>query len=1064
MTRAIAAMAGNHVAANLLMLLLVLGGLYAAGTLTQDIFPDMRPETVNVVVAYPGATPAEVEDAIVLPIELAVAEVDHVKRIRSSARESVGSVSLELVNENDVDIALEEVKNAVDRIRTFPEEAERPEIMRVSRRTEVMDVYVYGDTTERALLEIAESVRDDLIAFPEITAVQLSGHRPYEISIEIHEDDLRRYDLTLPEVAEIVREASLDLGGGTIRADSGDVLVRTTEKRYTGADYANVPVFRKPSGETVLLGEIGRVIDGFAPTDQRYLYDGWPAVLVQVYQVGQQKPGDIAARVSSYVDDRNRRLPTSVRLSVAVDWSERVNTNITLLSRNALTGAVLVFLLLALFLEIRLALWVTTGIGISFLGALFVMPAFDVSINLVSLFGFLIAIGIVVDDAIVVGENIHVRREKGARPLQAAVDGASGMARPVTFAVFTTMVAFASLLFVGGTIGRLVGDLPVVVCTVLLASLVESLFILPAHLAGGRTRPPARFWAMLEARRRAVDSAVVRSVAEPLRRLQLAAQTQRYVTVAVAVSLIMLCGGLVGGGFLRFSLFPSIEQDEVEANLSMNPGTSVGETGRMAEHILDVGLDLIEEYDARRVDGESDLVHSAVLVGGILDDDVENGEGSNLAQVTFILAPAGRRELSAVDFANEWRDRVTHLPGVDKIEFSAETADAGPDIEIELAHPDFDALTAATEGLKRVLASYAGVSQVVDSHTEGKRELRLRLRPEAGALGITETDLAVQVRSAFYGAEALRMTRGQSELKVMVRYPDAVRRTLSATDGIMLRTPDGREIPFREAAFVEEGRGFSEIVRTDRRRVISVSAMVDESLGNTNEILRGVTSGELRALLEQYQGLSYALEGETREEQDTVNELAVALGGGLLAIYGLLAVAFRSYVQPLIIMSAIPFGVVGALVGHVPFGLSISLLSLFGIVAMAGVVVNDSLVLLDCTNQLRAAGRGAFGAAAEAARRRFRPVVITSLTTFCGLMPIALEQSEPAQFLIPLAVSLAFGVLASTPITLVLVPSLYLIVEDLRLFLGFGGRRYAGADQHMDTAMTEGRQPTRRST
>ena len=492
MTRAVAAMAGNHVAANLLMLFLVLGGLYAAGTLRQDIFPDTRPERVNVVVEYPGATPAEVEDAIVLPIELAVAEVDHVRRIRSSARESLGSVSLELINESDVDVALEEVKNAVDRIRTFPEEAERPEIMRVSRRREAMSVYVYGETTERALLETAESVRDDLIAFPEITAVQLSGHRPYEISIEIHEDDLRRYDLTLPEVAEIVREASLDLGGGTIRAEGGDVLVRTTEKRYTGADYANVPVFRKPSGETVLLGEIGQVIDGFAPTDQRFLYDGWPAVLVQVYQIGQQKPGDIAGRVRDYVDDRNRRLPASVRLSVAVDWSELVNTNITLLSQNALTGAVLVFMLLALFLEIRLALWVTAGIGISFLGALFVMPAFDVSINLVSLFGFLIAIGIVVDDAIVVGENIYVQREGGAGPLQAAVDGASGMARPVTFAVLTTVAAFASLLFVGGAIGRLVGHLPVVVCTVLLASLVESLFILPAHLAGGRTRPTAR--------------------------------------------------------------------------------------------------------------------------------------------------------------------------------------------------------------------------------------------------------------------------------------------------------------------------------------------------------------------------------------------------------------------------------------------------------------------------------------------------------------------------------------------------------------------------------------------
>ena len=1046
MTRAVAAMAGNHVAANLLMLFLVLGGLYAAGQLKQEVFPDTRPEVVDVVVEYPGATPADVEDAIVLPIELAVAEVDYVRRIRSSARESVGTVSMELIDEGDVDVALEEVRSAVDRIRTFPEEAERPEILRLSRRSEVVSLYVYGDTTERALLEIAEGVRDDLVALPEITMVQLSGHRPYEISIEIPEDDLRRYDLTLPTVAELVREASLDLGGGTIRADGGDVLIRTTEKRYTGADYADVPVFRTPSGETVLLGEIAHVIDGFAPTDQRFVYDGWPAVLVQVYQVGQQKPGEIAAVVERYVDERNRQLPASVRLSIAIDWAEQLGASIALLSRNALAGAILVFILLALFLEIRLALWVTSGIAISFLGALSVMPALGVSINFVSLFGFLIAIGIVVDDAIVIGENIYVQRENGAGSLQAAVDGACGMARPVTFAVLTTVAAFASLLFVGGAMGRLGGDIPIVVGAVLLASLAESLFILPAHLAGSRGRSAARVWETLEAKRRGVDRVVARLIAAPFRRLQLAAQTQRYLTVAVALSLVMLCAGLVGGGFLRFSLFPSIEDDDVEVSLAMNPGASVDETSRAAQRIFDVGLDLMQEYEAGRVDGESDLRHSAILVGGTLEEEEDGDAGSHLAQVSFFLAPSGQRETSAFDFANDWRDRIPDMAGVDRIEFSAETNDVGADIEIELAHPDFRALTAAAEQLKQALASYAGVSQVVDSHTEGKRELKLRLRPEAGALGITETDLAVQVRSAFYGAEALRITRGRNELKVMVRYPDSVRRTLSAIDKVMLRTPDGREIPFREAAFVEEGRSFSEIVRTNRRRVITVSAMVDEDIGNASEILGELTGGELRSLMQRYPGLSYDLEGESREERETVDELVVALSGGLLAIYSLLAVAFRSYTQPLIIMSAIPFGIVGALFGHVPFGLPISLLSLFGIVAMAGVVVNDSLVLIDCTNRLRAAGRNAFDAAAQAAQRRFRPVVITSLTTFCGLMPIALDRSEPAQFLVPLAVSLAFGVLASTAVTLVLVPSLYLIVDDVRLLLGPGRPERAEAE------------------
>jgi multidrug efflux pump subunit AcrB len=1043
MNGAIRWMANHHVAANLLMLVFVVGGLILAPKVKQEVFPEVSLDWISVSVPYPGAGPEEVEEGILLKIEENLTGVDGIIQIKSTAREGNGTVMAEVQEGMDPDKVLQDVRSEVDRITTFPLDAEKPVISKLLNRREVISLVIYGDLSEHSLRQRAEALREDLLTHPQITQVDLGGVRPYEISIEIPEEQLRRHNLTLEQVAQRVRKASLDLPGGTIRTEGGEILLRTKERRYFGPGYADIVVVTHPDGTQVRLSDIAQVRDTFAETDTSASFDGKPAAMVKVFRVGEQKPTEISELVKRYVEEQSAKLPPTVKLATWNDTSELFQSRMNLLLKNAALGLILVFLVLGLFLEIRLALWVMLGIPIAFLGTLFFMPALGVSINMISLFAFILALGIVVDDAIVVGENVYEHRQRGIPYLAAAVDGSQEVGVPVVFSILTTVAAFMPLLFISGTMGKFMGVIPVVVITILLMSLVESLFVLPAHLAMGRRREATGgFLGRIDGVRRGFGAQLDRFIAGPyLRTLQLCLH-HRYVTLAMAVACLLLAVGVVKGGIIKFTFMPEVDGDVITASLQMPPGTPAAETARVERYIEQQAMETIAEFDAGMPEDRTLLRHFYAVVGGTIAEGGPGGgsaesSGANLSDMALFLTKSEERGIPAADITAAWRKRVGDVPGVESLVFKSNLVRMGANIDIQLAHENFAVLAAAADRIKQELGSYPGVGDIEDSYSRGKQELKIRLKPEAQTLGITEEDLGRQVRGAFYGAEALRLQRGRNEVKVMVRYPEQDRQSLWGLEAMRIRTPQGGELPLERAARVEAGRGYAEIKRTDRKRVINVTASVDSKAANAQEILTELRQGLLTELRHDYPGLSFDMEGEEKERRDSMASMASGFQLALFAIFALLAIPFRSYSQPLIIMAAIPFGIVGAIAGHLIMGYDLSILSIFGIVALAGVVVNDSLLLIDRVNQNRRDEKEELlQAVLDAGQRRFRPILLTSLTTFFGLAPMIMERSVQAQFLIPMAISLGFGILFATGITLLLIPTLYMALEDIRGLLG----------------------------
>jgi len=1041
MRSAVRWMAQNHVAANLLMLVLILGGLIKGLAVKQEIFPEVSLDTIQVSVAYPGAGPEEVEEGILQQIEENLSSVDGIKQIKSVAAEGVGTVSAEINAGEDADRILQDIKSEVDRIITFPEDAEKPVITKLLNRREVISVVVYGDLPERSLREQAEDIRDELLTIPNITQVDLGGVRPYEISIEVPEENLRRYNLTLEQVAQRVRQASLDLPGGTIKTSGGEILLRTKERRYYGPGYEQIDIIVRPDGTRVKLGDIATVKDAFQETDLFARFDGQPAAMVKVFRVGDQKPTQMSKAVIDYIEQKKASLPASVHIAYWNDTSEMLRSRTNLLLKNAAFGLILVFIVLGLFLEIRLSLWVMLGIPISFLGALFVMPMMDVSINMVSLFAFILALGILVDDAIVIGENIYEHRQLGKPYMQAAIDGALEVAVPVTFSILTTVAAFVPIIFVEGMMGKFMRVIPLVVIALLLVSLVESLFVLPAHLALGRRRElSGGVFGAIERNRRRFGTGMERFIRGPYRRLLDLCISYRYATLALGIAVLLLAFGIVRGGILKFTFMPEVDGDVITASLEMPRGTPVTETDRIQQLIVEQGMAVIADYDRDRPAGNSILRNIYAVVGGTVAGGGPAGgkttTSSHLADIAMFLKESGERGVSSTEIEQHWRQRVGEIPGIKSLTFKSNLVRLGANIDVALAHKDFQVLEKATARVSQALAAYPAVGDLADSYAKGKQEIKFHLKPEASTLGITEESLGRQLRSAFYGAEALRLQRGRNEVKVMVRWPEDDRKSLWDLANLRIRTPDGGEIPLSRAATIEEGLGFSEINRTDQKRVVNITAQVDNKKGNAGEILEDIKNGVLSQLRHDYPGLTYDLEGEEKERRQSLGSLKEGFLLALVAIYALLAIPFRSYSQPLLIMTAIPFGLVGAIAGHLIMGYNLSMLSIFGIVALAGVVVNDSLLLIDRVNQNRREGAGLKDALLEAGQRRFRPILLTSLTTFFGLAPMIMETSVQARFLIPMAISLGFGIMFATGITLILIPSLYLVLEDVRALFG----------------------------
>ncbi len=1026
-------MASNSVAANLLMLVFVVGGLLMLPRIKQEVFPEFQLDLVIVNIAYPGASPSEVEQGVVLAVEEAVRAVDGVKEVRATAVEGTAAITIELTLGTDANRALADVKSAVDRISSFPRDTERPIVSLASNKREVVSLVVHGDVSERVLRDLAEGIRDDLLQSGDITVVDLGGVRAPEISIEVPTEQLRRHGLTLEGVAARVRAASIELPGGGVKTAGGEILVRTTERRERGSEFRDIVLLTQKDGTEVRLGDVATIRDGFQDVDQEAFFDGKRAALVKVFRVGDaQTPTKISAIVKEYVATHAGALPPGVGLSVWSDTSEMYQERLDLMLRNARMGLVLVVLILGLFLDVRLAFWVTLGIPISFIGSLLLLPSMNASINMISLFAFIVTLGIVVDDAIVVGEAVHLKRSQGIPPLRAAVEGVREVGVPVVFAVLTTMIAFMPLLFVPGPAGKFFRLIPLVVMAVLAISLVESLFVLPAHLA--HTKPkPGPLVALVDAQQARFARLLDRFIENVYRPLVVRAVRRRWLTLAAGAACLLAALGLVAGGRVSFTFLPKVEGDVIVAEVELPFGAPVQRTRELNERMVAAARAIMEENggEARISRG----VFSQVGNSGSFRGGPQGGgpafSASHKAEVAVFLVSSDQRAITSTEFTAKWRERIGDVPGLESLKFHFSTGpSAGDPISVELAHKDLDVLEQAAGRVAARLADYTGVYAIDDGFSDGKPQLDFRLRSEARTLGLTETELARQIRAAYFGAEATRQQRGRDELRTFVRLPQAERASEWDIEHLMLRTPSGGEIPLSQAADVERGASYTEIRRRDGRRIVSVTADIDENVANANQVVGDLQKTVVPSVVAEFPGLRSSFQGEQRAQAETLGSLGSGFVMALLAIFALLAVVFRSYVQPVIIMVAIPFGVVGAVIGHAAMGYTLSLMSMMGLVALSGVVVNDSLVLIDAVNRFREQGMSAFEAIIAGATRRFRPILLTSLTTFFGLAPMILETSVQARFMIPMAISLAFGVAFATIICLLLVPAVYALVLD----------------------------------
>ena len=1022
-------MANHTVAANMVMVIFILGGLLVSFNVKQEVFPEFKSETILATVAYPGAGPEEVEQGIVLSIEEVVRELDGVKTVTSTAAEGMAQVKIELVTGVNAKNVLQDVVNEIDGIQSFPELAEKPIISFVGVRKHVVSVMVHGDLEEQVLRDVADRIRDDLMQRPGITLVELEAARPREIAIEVPQRHLRAYGLTLNQIAREIGEAAIELPGGGVKTPGGEVLLRTQERRDFGREYAEIPLVSTPDGTTVTVGDIATIRDGFEEIDQEAYYNGQRAVQVKVFRVGAETPQSVSASVHAYLEELRPELPDGIGLAIWEDWAEMYRDRMFLLLKNAFLGLILVLLLLGLFLDLKLAFWVTVGLPVSILGAFLFFPLTGASINMISLFAFIVTLGIIVDDAVVAGEIIYQKREQGLPFLQAAIAGAREIAGPITFAVLTNIAAFLPFFFLPGVLGNFIRQIPAVVVAVFAVSLIESLCVLPAHLA--HTRDPSEFWQTLDRPRRWLSnkmSSFIQERYQPFLRIAIA---HRWLTVAMGVALLILTAGLVAGGHVPFIFFPAIDADVVAVEATLPYGVSLDDS----RAVLD-SLQQAVDVSIERLGGESVLrgIYGHIGSFSMQQDQVGRGSiGSHIVGAIVWLEPTDQRDFSGADFADAWRAAIGTVPGVESLAFHAETGpSAGAPIDIQLSHRSNLVLEAAARDLAQALAQYDGVLDINDGVSEGKPQLNFRIKPEAHSLGLNATDLARQVRGAFYGVEALRQQRGRDEVRVMVRLPAAERRSAFTVEQLILLTEQGGEIPLAEAADIEPGRAYTKIQRREGRRIVDVTAEVDEQIANANSIIEELTANELEALKKKYPGLMHSLEGEQASQRDTFAAMTIGLPLALLLIYGLLAIPFKSYVQPLIVMLGIPFGFIGALAGHLLLGYALDATSLFGMVALAGVMVNDSLVLIVATNRLHEEqGIPLSEAAVQGAMNRFRPIVLTSLTTFFGLAPMIFETAMQARFLIPMAISLGFGILFGTVVILVIVPCVYLIVDHL---------------------------------
>ncbi|MDO6611055.1 efflux RND transporter permease subunit [Shewanella sp. 1_MG-2023] len=1016
--------ARNNVAANLLMFALLIGGLFSSLLINKEVFPTFELNLLNISVAYPGAAPQEIEEGINIKIEEAIQDINGIKKVTSVASDSVGSVTIEVEDGYEVQQVLDEAKLRIDAISTFPDNIEKPNIYQIKPENNVIWVSVYGDISLHEMKEMAKTIRDDITDLPAVTRAQVTGVRDYEIGIELSEDKLREYDLTFSQVAQAVQNSSIDLPGGSIRAQDGDILLRTKGQAYTGEDFSKIVVTTRPDGSRIMLPEVATIKDDFEERLEYTRFNGKPAAIIEITSIDDQNALAISEQVKSYIAERKTTLPANIELDTWGDLTHYLEGRLNMMLSNMFYGALLVFIILALFLDLKLAFWVMVGLPVCFLGTILLMPLepFNLSINMLTLFAFILVLGIVVDDAIVIGESAYSEIEKHGQSLDNVVKGVQKVAMPATFGVLTTIAAFIPMIMVSGPMGVIWKSIGMVVILALAFSLIESKLILPAHLAHMKVkkkRPPTNVFSKFKVK---LNEKLQYFIHNNYRQFLGKCITHRYNVVAAFVGVLILSLALVGSGKVRWVFFPDIPSDFIQVQLEMEEGSSELNTLDVVQKVEEA---LYAMNDKFAQESGSDVVKHSFI----------NMSSRSSAFIFAELSKGEDREIDGVTIAAEWRAQLPELLSVKKLNIAASTNDAGGDISFRLTSSNLAQLSEASKELKGKLATYEGVYDISDNFSSGSQEIRLNIRPEAEAQGLTLSDLARQVRYGFYGYEAQRILRNKEEVKVMVRYPLEQRRTIGHLENMLIRTPQGVAVPFSTVADIELGESFASITRVDGRRAITITANVNKNAVEPSKVVSEIQEDFLPELTSQYTEVNASLDGGSQDEQDAMLGLVQGFFFAMFTIYALMAIPLKSYTQPMIIMSVIPFGMIGALFGHYLLGISMSVLSLCGIVALAGVVVNDSLILVDFVNRARKEGYSVLDSAIDSGCYRFRAIILTSMTTFVGLVPILLEKSLQAKIVIPMATSLAFGILFSTVVTLILVPVLYIILEDVKSVL-----------------------------
>ncbi len=1033
----------NHVAANILMLLFVIGGVVSVKNMRTETFPSIDPRLVTVSVSYPGATPSEVADSITNRIEEDLTGIEGVKRVSSTASEGRGLVSVELLDFADADEVYNDVETAVNSLNDFPpQNAERPIITKVRVTPEVMTLALHGDVDELTLKYWAETIEDEIKILKGVSFTSVSGVRDYQISIEIKEAALQKYKLSLMDVRNAVQRFSEDVPAGMVESKQGDVLLRVQEKKNTGKEYEKIVLRTLPDGSSLTVGDVGKVIDELEDINIVSKFNNERAAFIDIKRNDTDDTLKVANTIKKYL--QTVKLPEGIKLSLANDRTVILKDRISLMVRNALLGFVLVFLILLLFLDLKLAFWTSAAIPISFLGGLMIMTALGYSLNMITLFALIVVLGIVVDDGIVVGESIFNAQEEGKDNGNTVLKGMKAVIAPVTIGVLTTMAAFAPLIFSTGTFGQIIGFIPVVVIAILFVSMIEAYFILPSHLShAGR-------WSrgfMADVRDKVTDKLNV-FIDRWFMPVATVALRWRYAMIAGFIAIAVMTASLVTSGVMRFVFFPDVEGDRLFVTVNMPLGTPFDVTKKtmltVEGYINQVRKDIDKGKSMSAFESISVTIGEVSAQSGGPKGSMSAQAANHIGQVRVQLVPTDFREYSASQIEDKIRAYIDDIPGIETLAYQSSMLGEEADVEVELSHANEDLLIESSERLKQSLKSIQGTKEVTDSFEEGKEEYVFKLNAQGLAVGLTPSELGQQLRSAFYGVEAQRFQRGASEVVVYVRYPKEERESLGMLKNVRIRLANGKEVPLKAVADIKTQRGYAQILTVDGRRIVNVSGDVNSEVVTAEEVIAKLQKEILPELQSRYPGLSYSFEGESRDRKEDLQSLAKNMLIALLLIYILLGAQLRSYVQPFIIMSAIPFGVVGAILGHLVLGYDLTFISLFGIVALSGVVVNDSVVLVDYLNHHLRSGKTIGESALIAVRRRFRPILLTTLSTSLGLLPILLETSRQAQFLIPMVISLATGIVFSTIVILFLVPCLILIVEDVKGLLRRLGRRVMG--------------------